>query len=393
MYRLPRTTILPFPQRSTPPQRIVVGVPDEAPWNEVSAMVVDSCHQLGLAAELVTDGAEHAFDADLLLLPGSGRWYPKFEELSRRLDHRRPKIVLWHLQPLPPPVFTRRARELGTRLLSGQLPDLFGDWLRPLTPWLHLARHGRTAVQRLLGVQVLLEFERIGGPEYGNIGWNDLLMIFEEANWLSQQWSEQTPWIDEVVTDTPTRFAFLQQHGIPARFVPLGYHEGWGCDSSRERDVDVMVFGAMRSPGRASVVRQVLSRLRAWGYTSLVNPVFPASKLRVPLLQRARIVLNVLRMPWEFPGLRLFPSVACGALVVSNTAIQNEPFQEGIDFVPAPKARMAESIAYLLDHEEERLRRAAVARRHLAEHLSMRSAVARLLQVDTGASRGRLAAA
>jgi hypothetical protein len=302
--------------------------------------------------------------------------------MSRRLVHRRPHITLWHLQPLPPPVFTRRANELGQKLLRGQWDDLFGAWLKPLTKYLPVSGSGRLVFQRLLGVQVLLEFERIGGPEYGNIGWDDLKMIFEEAAWLAEQWSQPESWIDDVATDTPTRVAFLRQHGIPARFIPMGYHDSWGSENHGERDVDVMVFGNIHTATRVNTIPHVLSKLADWGYCTEVQPLFPVSSLRISLLQRARIVLNVLRMPWEFTGLRLFPSTACGALVVSNTAVQNEPFVEGLHFVPAPKTRMAEAIAHLLDHEEERARRASIAREHLRQHHSMQHAITELLQLS-----------
>jgi Glycosyl transferases group 1 len=366
---------------SKPMRRVAIGVPLDSPWNEMSAMVVDSCQQLGIDAYAVDDGDETAFDADALILLGSGRWYPRFESMSRRLGHRRPQIVLWHLQPLPPPVFTRRANELGQKLLRGQWDDLFGAWLKPLSKYLPVSGHGRLVFQRLLGVQVLSEFERIGGPDYGNVGWDDLKMIFEEAAWLAEQWAQPDPWIDEVAADTPTRVAFLQQHGIPARFIPMGFHDGWGCENHGERDVDVMVFGNIHTGTRANIIPQVLSKLEDWGYRTEVQPLFPMTSLRISLLQRARIVLNVLRMPWEFTGLRLFPSTACGALMVSNTAVQNEPFVEGLHFVPAPKARMAEAIANLLDHEEERARRAAIAKHDLRQNFSMQHSVASLLHV------------
>jgi glycosyltransferase involved in cell wall biosynthesis len=235
-------------------------------------------------------------------------------------------------------------------------------------------------VQRVIGVQVLQEFERIGGPDYGNVGWEDLHMMFEEAAWFAETWSHAEPWIDEVATDTTTRMTFLRQNGIPARFVPLGYHAGWGEHGTRERDIDVLFIGDMRSPSREELVPEVLQRLRDWGFSTCERSQFPEGEERAELLQRARVVLNVLRLPWEFPGVRLFSSVACGALVVSNEAVQNEPFQPGLHFVPAPRKRMAEAIATLLDHEEDRAERAATALASMKRELSLELSLQRLLQ-------------
>ena len=358
---------------------VAVGIPQESPWNEVAEMIVATLMEQGVAVTKVMDGDEIAFEHETLLLLGSGRWFPKFQELSQRLQHRRPHIILWHLQPLPPPVFTQRANALGQKLLRAQWNDLFGEWLQPLNNMLPVRGHGRLLIQRVLGVQVLQEFERIGGPEYGNVGWEDLKMIFEEAAWLEETWSHPQPWVDEIVTDTPTRVTFLRQHAIPARFVPLGFHAGWGSTTDQERDIDVLFVGNIHSPSRVNLVPEVLNRLREWGFNTLEQEVFPLGEERQQLLRRARVVLNVLRLPWEFPGLRLYHSAACGALVVSNEAVQNEPFQAGIHFVTAPRTRMAEAIAGLLDHEEERSRRADLALRSMQADLSLGAGLKRLL--------------
>ena len=67
-------------------------------------------------------------------------------------------------------------------------------------------------------------------------------------------------------------------------------------------------------------------------------------------------------MPQNKSAMRgLFASAACGALCVSNEAVQNEPFQRGLHFIKAPRARMAESISWYLTHEEERRHRAVRA--------------------------------
>jgi hypothetical protein len=378
--------------------RVAVGVPAEAPWNEVAHMVVETLSAQGVQVTAVEDGDETAFEHELLLLIGSGRWFPKFRELAQRLEHRRPHIILWHLQPLPPPVFTQRANALGQRLLRAQWDDLFGDWMQPLNRVVPVRGHGRSLVQRLLGVQVLQEFERIGGPEYGNISWEDLRMIFEEAAWLEETWSQPQPWIDDIATDTPTRVTFLRQHHIPARFVPLGFHPDWGQvrgqqAASPERDIDVLFVGNALSPSRVNVVPELLHRLRDWGFSTLERQTLPLGEEGVQLLRRTRVVLNVLRLPWELPGLRIFPSVACGALVVSNEAVQNEPFQAGVHFVPAPKARMAEAIAAILDHEEERIRRAELALASMNSELSLQQMLSRLLKTTASTSQTALSRA
>jgi hypothetical protein len=49
---------------TAPPRCVAIAVPTEAPWNEMSAMAMDSCQKLGLEAFLVNDGDEAGFAAD-----------------------------------------------------------------------------------------------------------------------------------------------------------------------------------------------------------------------------------------------------------------------------------------------------------------------------------------
>lgn len=364
-------------------------------------MSVEALTDAGVTATLTKDGDTAAFDHDVLLLIGSGRFFPQFAELARqrgasrprRTEHcsvlhaelarqrqaTRPRIVLWHQQPLPPPVLTRRAGELGQRLLNGQWEDLLGRWASGLSRLLPASGRVRSMLQRLLALPVRQEFERLGGIEFGNVGWDDLCTIFAEAAWLSETFAEADPWIDVVACSTPTRAAFLRQCGIPARFVPLGFHAGWGELGSEDRDIDVLFVGTCHSPNRRSLVPDVLRQLRDWGYKTCEADVFPCGRQRTELLQRARVVLNVLRFPWEFPGPRLFASAACGALCVSNEAVQNEPFQPGLHFVRAPRTRMAESICSYLSNEEERRRRAARALQSFATDFPLSASLAKLL--------------
>jgi hypothetical protein len=277
-------------------------------------------------------------------------------------------------------VLTQRAGELGERLLSAQWEDLLGRWASGLSRLLPPKGRVRTMLQRLLALPVRHEFERLGGQEYGNVGWDDLCTIFEEAAWLSETFAQAEPWIDLVACSTPTRVAFLRQCGIPARFVPIGFHAAWGELSGRERDIDVLFVGTCHSPGRRSLVPSVLRQLRDWGYKTCEADVFPCGRQRTELLQRARVVLNVLRFPWEFPGPRLFASAACGALCVSNEAVQNEPFQPGMHFMRAPRTRMAESISWYLTNEEERRRRAVRALQSFATDFPLLGSIEKLLE-------------
>jgi hypothetical protein len=361
-------------------RRIAIAASGDTTFDEIAEMTADTLVSEGLTVQRVSDGDAAAFDQDLLLLIGSGRYFPQFAELARSRGRNRPRIVLWHQQPLPPPVLTRRADELGQRMIHAQWDDLLGRWAQGLSRLLPTKGRVRNMLQRLLAFPVRREFERLGGADYGNVGWDDLCTIFEEAAWLSETFAAPEPWIDLVACGTPTRLAFLRQAGIPTRFVPLGFHPAWGELGTEERDIDVLFVGTCDSPNRRSLVPDVLRQLRDWGFKTLETNVFPSGRQRTALLQRARVVLNVLRFPWEFPGPRLYASAACGALCVSNEAVQNEPFQPGLHFIRAPRTRMAESISWYLTHEEERRQRAARALQSFTSDFSLLASLDKLLQ-------------
>jgi len=364
-------------------QRIAIAAGGDPTNDEIAEMAADTLRREGLTIRRVSDGDSDALTGDLLLLIGSGRSFPKLAELARTRGLARPRIVLWHQQPLPPPVLTRRADELGQRMRSAQWDDLLGRWAKGLSRLLPTQGRVRTMLQRLLAFPVRREFERLGGAEYGNVGWDDLCMIFEEAAWLSQTFNDPQPWIDLVACGTPTRLAFLRQAGIPTCFAPLGFHPAWGELGTEERDIDVLFVGTCDSPNRRSLVPDVLRQLRDWGFRTFETNVFPSGRQRTALLQRARVVLNVLRFPWEFPGPRLYASAACGALCVSNEAVQNEPFQPGLHFIRAPRTRMAESISWYLTHEEERRQRATRALQSFASDFSLLGSLEKLLEPTT----------
>lgn len=359
-------------------QTVAVTYSGDAAVDEIADMVVDVLSREGVATRTVRDGDATALDSDVLLMLGSGRWFPRLTAMAKKRHVNRPYTVLWHLQPLPPPVLTQRAGQLGEKLLAARWEDLLGTWASGLSRLVPAKGRVRHVLQRLLAVPVRQEFERVGGAEYGNVGWDDLCMIFEEAAWLSENLAQGASWVDAIACSTPTRVAFLRQCGIAAKFVPLGFHPDWGEIHNEDRDIDVLFVGTLHAPSRRGLVPDVLHQLRDWGYRTCEVDLIPLGRQRTELLQRARVVLNVLRFPWEFPGPRLFASAACGALCVSNEAVQNEPFQPGLHFIRAPRARMAESISWYLTNEEERRRRAARALQSFTSDFPLLSSVTKL---------------
>ncbi len=375
-------------------QSVAVALCGDPIHDEVANMVVETLTQESVNVIAIRDGDARAWNRNVLLLTGSGRAYPQYAKVARlRAGQPRPRIVLWHLQPLPPPALTQRANDIGERLLAARWEDVLGSWASHVSRVIPAQGRVREVLQRVLAVSMREELIRLGGAEHGNVGWDDLCSMFEEAAWLSHAFAPPEQWIDEVASNTPTRVSFLRQCGIPARFVPLGFHPGWGrMNNNLNRDIDVLYVGTRHSLSRRSLVPEVLRQLRDWGYKTHESALLPCGEQRTSLLQRARIVLNVLRYPWEFPGPRLFASAACGALCISNEAVQNEPFQSGLHYVQSPLTRMAESISRYLTNEEERVRKATAALQSFTTSFPLLTSIQKLLETTPTVARQQEAA-
>ncbi len=143
---------------------------------------------------------------------------------------------------------------------------------------------------------------------------------------------------------------FLRDRSIPAEWVPLGYHTGYGRELGVARDIDVMFLGATDVPGR----RRALRRLRREGVAVSVAGSWRDPRYwgehRTQLLNRVRILLNLPRRPGEMSGQRLLLGMANGALVISEPIYDSAPFTPGEHYVSVPLDEMPAAIgSYLAD--------------------------------------------
>jgi hypothetical protein len=174
---------------------------------------------------------------------------------------------------------------------------------------------------------------------------------------------------------------YLARHGLTAHFVPLGYHPLWGRDLGIDRDIDVLFLGAVRASGRRGAVTGTLRSLERLGYrTAAVSRGHHLDK-RIELLNRARVVFNLVKYPWEYPGMRLLMSTSCGALVVSNEAHSTQPYRAGCDFVTTDISGAAGVIRHYLDDESARQAFVREAQKRLIGELTMEQSVGTILNL------------
>jgi hypothetical protein len=150
---------------------------------------------------------------------------------------------------------------------------------------------------------------------------------------------------------------YLRARGFDPMLLPPSVLEGE--DLKLERDIPVLWLGKTGSNRRARILAQIRADLKTRGVELRVidgveNPYVFGHK-RTILLNRAKIVLNIMREKWDDNSMRYILAAPCRALIVTEPTLPHSPFQPGVHLVEAPVDQMADAICYYLEHEEERL--------------------------------------
>ncbi len=298
--------------------------------------------ELGLEATRVLDESFEPSPDAVLWISGSPNWYPcTLRRLAFARPHERPTVMLWHSEPLPPP--------RGSGLPRPRL-------------------HAREIAK------IVLRDRRATDP-YTN-AWR--------LRWLARR---GLPGL--LVVSSRDKQEYLEEIGLRAEFVPLGWHSSYGSDLGLERDIDVLFLGGLDVPRRKRAFR----RLRAAGVDlvtlgSWKDPEYWGES-RTQLLNRARIMLNISRHPGQVAGQRLILGAAHGVLVVSEPMHRPEPWVAGEHYVSATLEEMPAAVAHYLEHEDERRRIAARALELATTELSLERSILRLLELLEEAAVGR----
>lgn len=195
---------------------------------------------------------------------------------------------------------------------------------------------------------------------------------------------------DHLVVTSRDRRATLAELGIEADAVPFGYAPAVaGTLTSPEatpRDLPLVFLGV--TDPRIGWQRSVIQRWRSEvpGLT-VAQDVWGAE--RNSLLRRARVVLNVQRVPGNFIGTRLVLALAAGAVVVTDPMSDPHPFVPGVHYVEAPLERLLDEARALLADDVRRCRIVEAGQGLLAQELSMTRSLARVLALLGGTPADR----
>jgi hypothetical protein len=188
--------------------------------------------------------------------------------------------------------------------------------------------------------------------------------------------------LDVLAVTNRARQEYLAERGIEAAWVPLGYDaEHYGNDLGGGRDLDVLYLGARDIPRRERALRRLRRRgVRIEVAGDYQNPAYWDAP-RTQLLNRTKILLNLLRFPHDLTDSRLLLGMANRTLVISEPIYRPDPFVPGVHFVEATIEDMPHAIARYLTDATARARIVDAAYAFVTEELTLARSAARMLEL------------
>lgn len=281
------------------------------------------------------DVAANVPDRDgAIWIHGNAAFFPKVcQRLVRTPVERRPLVIVWHIEPLPPPK-------------ASGLP----------MPMPHLREIAKIALRDSRATDVY-------------------------TNWFTLRRLHRQGLPDVLVVSAPGRQEFLEERGVGSHFVPVGLLPEMGRDLAVERDIDVLFLGSLDVPRR----NRILASLRKQGVnvTALGDWKNPAywGESRTALVNRAKILLNLPRTAGEYSGIRILLGLANKTLVVSEPIYQPAPYIPGKHFVMGSLAELPGLIARYLGDDAARAAIVEEGHRAARAEFTMERSLQRILEI------------
>ena len=210
------------------------------------------------------------------------------------------------------------------------------------------------------------------------INWGSRFRYFGDILWL-----QATGVLSILAVPSEWTHQFLANNGIESMIAYNGYTTQWGEQLNLHRDIDVLWLGTAGSKRRQQLIQQIREELKAYNLKLMVvdgkehPPVHGAE--RTQLLNRTKVVLNLLRQPWDSNYLRYLLAMSNGAMVVSEPTYRHAPFEPDIHLAQVPVNELAITIAHFCTHEAERQQMADQAHAFITSDLKLQNSIAHIL--------------
>jgi hypothetical protein len=151
----------------------------------------------------------------------------------------------------------------------------------------------------------------------------------------------------------------LARHGfrIYSPPSPSSFPE-WGADLRLERDIPVLWIGKVATRRRRRLLEQVEGELDKSGVQLLridgERHPYVFGEERTVLLNRTKVVLNLLRAEWDNNAMRFHIAALNRALVVTEPMFDQTTFVPGVHLVESPIDQISSRILHYLAHDDER---------------------------------------
>lgn len=331
-------------------------------FKELAAVLTLQFSQAGWDCHVIEDIPAASRDFALVLLFGDVALIPWVDAMLDTARARNIPTLLWQLEPLPPRPLDNRAMATVRKLY----PVLRGEGV-------FRSNRARRLTNRYLSWRLQQRTADVFPPAHAMPDRHRLQLVSRSYQWLHDANREGR--LSEILAGIRSGATVLEQAGIRARYVPVGHHPRLGgLRPGVERDLDVVFFGSL-SRARAETLRRIERRLGDAGYKLTVISGDCYGEKRTGLLNRARIVVNLLSYPWEFPSTRLIMAMACGSLVVSSPRSDPHPFRDGMHFVQPEPGSLADTLLHYLENEAERERLARQAHAYVTGELTMEKTI------------------
>ncbi len=328
-------------------------VADENSSNDFSlnTTAVDALQELGYHV-CASERKEDFLKSDAVLIISGLRYPNQHLESLAQLKDDRPAVIVWQIDPVPPPEFTVEAIRIGGLMQKFNIKFRLGEKQGKLFKlFFPLSRELSKAARWLLSIKLEKQIQKI--DEYGILPsegseWNRLI-----ERYLTFKKYFDMGLIDYSFTSGEAREKFFRSRGIDMTFVPFGYHPQFGRKLDLHRDIDVLFLGRINNKRRNILIEKISHNLRKKSVSfTIMEDIY--GDARTELLNRAKIVLDIPRVPWETGGVRFLMAMSCGALVVSSTLKYPAPYEPGVHFVSCSEQNVTDSILYYLSNNAQR---------------------------------------
>lgn len=296
--------------------------------DEIGEMILGSLTDLGFTSiKCITETLINE-NLDVIIVYGPfGSLVPIANNVLAIPPADRPILVLWMTEQFANPKIPEWIRYSTSAIRSR------------LERWAFYEEEKRTWVQKPNLFWVTERFHRY--RYYGDLYWlqkEGLLSILAIAS----------PWTAN----------FLQKRGFDPILAYPGLCQECGEDLHSERDIPVLWLGKTGSNRRKRILNFIRDELRKHDIEIMVvdgieNP-YVFGEDRTVLLNRSKIVLNILRQEWDDNSLRYCFAALNHSLVISEPTLRHSPFMPGEHIVELPIEEITDGIRYYLSHDEER---------------------------------------